>query len=160
MFLWFVGASVVVVWTVFRSPAVDYRMVMAGSVLPLVELAAGRPLLLHTLAGVTAVLVVVMATTSQRRLRRRRWLGLPIGLYLHLALDGVWTDRGLFWWPAFGLRFGDRPLLEVGRGGWNVVLEVAGLVALGWMVRRFELTDAERRRRFWRRGQLDRDLAA
>ena len=27
MLLWFVGASIVVVWSVFRSPALDYRLV-------------------------------------------------------------------------------------------------------------------------------------
>ena len=34
MFLWFAGGSFVLVWLVFRSPAVDFRLVMLGAVLP------------------------------------------------------------------------------------------------------------------------------
>ena len=33
MFLWFVGLSVLIVWSVFRSPAADYRLVALGAVL-------------------------------------------------------------------------------------------------------------------------------
>ena len=50
MFLWFAGLSFAAVWSVFRSPALDHRMVMLGAVLPLCEAFAGRPLALHTLA--------------------------------------------------------------------------------------------------------------
>ena len=34
MLLWYLGVSVAFVWNVFRSPALDYRLVMLGSVLP------------------------------------------------------------------------------------------------------------------------------
>ena len=37
MFLWFVVLSVVIVAVVFRSPAIDHRTVIIGSLLPLVE---------------------------------------------------------------------------------------------------------------------------
>ena len=33
MILWFAGVSFVFVWWVFRSPALDYRLVMLGSIL-------------------------------------------------------------------------------------------------------------------------------
>ena len=32
--LWFAGGAFIVVWAVFRDPAIDYRLVMAGAVLP------------------------------------------------------------------------------------------------------------------------------
>lgn len=159
VFLWFIGVSVVAVWAVFQSPALDYRVVMVGSVLPLVELVAGRPLVLHTLAGAVIALGLVMAVTVRRRLVRRRWLGIPIGLFVHLVLDGVWTDTALFWWPFAG-PLPDVPLPEVSRGWWSLVMEVAGLAAMGWWVRRFRLTERERLRAFLVDGRLGRDLVS
>ena len=159
MFLWFLGVSFVAVWAIFRSPAIDYRLVMAGSVLPLVEVAVGRPALLHTLAGAVGLLVVVMAVTVGRRLRRRRWLGVPIGVFCHLVLDGTWTDTQLFWWPVAGMSFAERRLPEFGNLTLGLLAEVAGAAALVWMVRRFRLDDPGRRRDFLRTGTLGRDLA-
>lgn len=156
--LWFVGLSLAVVWSVFRSPALDYRMVALGSVLPLVEVVAGRPFVLHTLVGAVGALVIVMLATRRRRLARRRWLGLPIGLFLHLALDGVWSDRRLFWWPFGGwsLQGGapesSRPL------GLIILMELAGAGALVWWWRRWSLNDRSRRSEFLRTGRLGRDL--
>lgn len=155
MLLWFAGLSMVLVWAVFRSPAVDYRTVALGAVLPVAELVLGRPFLLHTLAAAAAALVLVVLVTDRRRPARRRWLGLPIGLLLHLVLDGVWSDATLFWWPAFGLELSSRPLPEVSRGALSWVLEVAGAAALVWWWRRFELADPVRRHRFWRTGQVE-----
>ena len=43
MILWFAGVSFVFVWWVFRSPALDYRLVMLGSVLPVGEAVLGEP---------------------------------------------------------------------------------------------------------------------
>ena len=51
-----------------------------------------------------------------------------------------------------------RALPSVERGWWNVLLELAGAVAIVWFVRRFELTDPVRRRAFVRTGRLDRTL--
>ena len=42
MFFWFLACGVLVVLFVFDSPAVDYRFVAAGSVLPVAETATGR----------------------------------------------------------------------------------------------------------------------
>ena len=160
MLLWFVGLSMVMVWAAFRSPALDHRLVALGAVLPLAEVAAGRPLVLHTLAGAVVVLVAVMAVTRHRRLLRRRWLGLPIGLFLHLVLDGAWSDRRLFWWPFDGLGFADRPLPELDRPlAVLLVQELAGLAALVWWWHRWNLSDPRRRAAFLRTGQVGRDLA-
>ena len=51
MVLWFVGGSILLVMLVFQSPAIDYRMVALGSVLPVGELVFGAPRVLHTLVG-------------------------------------------------------------------------------------------------------------
>ena len=63
MFLWFIGVSFVFVWMVFRSPALDYRLVMLGSVLPLGEVVLGGPRVLHTLLAAVALLVLVVLAT-------------------------------------------------------------------------------------------------
>jgi hypothetical protein len=160
MFFWFLGCSFSAVWLVFRSPALDHRMVMVGSVLPVAELAIGRPALLHTLLGATAAMTVVMLLTGGRRLARRRWLGIPVGMYAHLVLDATWTDRQLFWWPFFGQELPAGPLPE--QRGWPFVLllELLGLAAAGWMVRTFALDQPQRRTEFLRTGRLGRDLVA
>ena len=159
MFLWFAGGSFVAVWAVFRSPALDYRLVMVGALLPLLDLALGGPRVLHTLLAPVVALVVVMLATQRRRLLRRRWLGLPIGLFLHLVLDGVWTRAHLFWWPAFGVTFPAGRAPELTRSaGLDLLLEVAGAAALVWVWRRFRFAEPDRRQRFVRTGQLGRDL--
>lgn len=160
MFFWFAGCSFAAVWLVFRSPALDHRVVMAGSLLPLVELAVGRPTVLHTLLGASVAMALVMALTHRRRLLRRRWLGIPVGLYAHLVLDATWTDQHLFWWPFFGTGFADRALPELRAWPLVVVQELIGLAAIWWMVRSFSLDEPERRASFLRTGQLGRDLVA
>lgn len=158
MFLWFVGLSLVLVTLFFSSPALDYRLVMLGSVLPLLDAVTGGPWILHTLLGSVGALAMVMLATRGRRLVRRRWLGIPIGLFLHLVLDGVWTDTSLFWWPAFGADFGRSGVPEASLGALAVVMEAVGLAALVWAWRRFGLTEPAHRRRFLRTGQLPREM--
>jgi hypothetical protein len=158
--LWFVGLSLVVVWLVFRSPALDYRMVALGALVPLGDLATGGVWVLHTLAASIAVLVVVMLATTRHRLTRRRWLGLPIGMLLHLVLDGMWTMTETFWWPAFGADALGGPAPEVTRAPVVlVVLEAAGVLALVWFTRRFDLLAEPNRSAFLRTGRLPRDAA-
>lgn len=101
MFFWYLGLSWVAVWSVFRSPALDYRLVMAGAVLPVGELPVGTGPL-HTLLAPVVALLVVMLATQGKRLVRRRWLGLPIGMFVHLVLDGAVARPELFWWPLGG----------------------------------------------------------
>jgi hypothetical protein len=152
--IWFAVLGVVLTWAVFQSPALDYRLVALGAVLPVVEVPFGAGPL-HSLFAPTFVLAVVMLVTQRRRLVRRRWLGLPIGMYFHLVLDLAWTLTRTFWWPVTR-RFDDGPAPELARGAWWVAMELAGVAAAVWAYRRFGLDDAERRRRFLRTGQLDR----
>ncbi len=154
MLLWFVGTSVLGVVTVFQSPGVDYRFVMAGSVLPVAEALLGHPSVLHTLVGAAGVLGLTILATRRHRLVRRRLLGLPIGLFAHLALDGVWMTSRVFWWPFLGRSFGRSQIPELSRGAFGVVLELAGIVVLAACWRRFGLSDARLRRRFLTSGRL------
>jgi hypothetical protein len=155
--IWFAVMSVVLTWAVFQSPALDYRMVALGAVLPVLELPWGAGPL-HSLAAPTLVLIVVMAATTGRRLVRRRWLGLPIGMYLHLVLDLAWTRSETFWWPFLGIDPDWGVAFELDRGPLSWVMEVVALFVGWWAYRRFGLDDAERRSRFLRTGQLDREL--
>ncbi|MDE0614802.1 MAG: hypothetical protein OXI32_10365 [bacterium] len=156
MFFWFLALSFVLVALVFDSPALDYRMVMLGSVLPMVELLADGPWALHTLLAPLVVLVAVMLVTRRRRLARRRWLGLPIGLFLFLVLDGAWLRTDLFWWPAFGVDVASSDLPEFKPLATLITLEVIGLVVGAWAFRRYGLADRERLRLFATQGRLDR----
>lgn len=158
MLLWFLGPSVLIVWSVFRSPSADYRIVALGSLLPLVELPLGEPRILHGLAGPAVLLVVVMIGARGRRLLQRQLLGLPIGMLLHLVLDGAWADTDAFWWPALGTAWSDAPLPELGRGWFNVLLELFGAVACWWAWRCFRLDEPDRRALLLRTGRVGRDL--
>jgi hypothetical protein len=156
--LWFAGASFAIVWVVFHEPAIDYRLVMAGALLPdAVDALTGGRWVGHTLLASVVLLLGVMLGTRGRRGLRRQLLAVPIGTFLHLVLDGIWTDREVFWWPAFGRRLDGR-LPSLDRGPSVILLEAIGAAALVWAWRRFELADADRRARFLRTGRLSRDL--
>lgn len=157
MLIWFAVMSVVLTFVVFQSPAIDYRLVALGAVLPVVEVPFGAGPL-HSLMTPTLVLVVVMLTTRQRRLVRRQWLGLPIGMYLHIVLDLAWTRTETFWWPLLGAGFSEGDALETSRGVWAVVMELTGVLVGVWAYGRFGLDDRGRRDRFLRTGQLDRSV--
>ena len=156
MFFWFLALSFVLVALVFDSPALDYRMVMLGSVLPVAELLAGGPWALHTLLAPLAVLVAVMLATRGRRLARRRWLGLPIGLLLYLVLDGAWLRTELFWWPVWGVRVDGGDLPEFKPVALLIALELIGVAVGAWAVRRYGLANRERLRLLCAQGRLDR----
>ena len=156
MLIWYAALAAVGVWAVFDSPALDYRVVMVGAVLPVPELLLGRPGPLHSLTAAVAVLAAVMLATRGRRLVRRRWLGIPIGLFAHLVLSGVWADTDAFWWPLTGVALSDAEPPELGRGALTLVLEVVGVAAALWWYRRVGLGDPTARRDFLRTGQLPR----
>lgn len=156
MLIWYAALAAAGVWAVFDSPAIDYRVVMLGAVAPVAEVALGRPGPLHSLTTAVAVLAVVMLTTRGARLVRRRWLGIPIGLFAYLVLSGTWTDTEAFWWPLTGLRLSGAEPPELARGGLSVVLELAGAAVGVWWYRRVGLDDADARARFSRTGQLPR----
>jgi membrane-bound metal-dependent hydrolase YbcI (DUF457 family) len=156
--LWPVGMALVATWLVFRDPAIDHRVVVFGALLPdLVDAPFGGARLLHSVAASAALLVVVMLATRGRRHARRRWLFLPVGTFLHLVFDAMWTRNHTFWWPAFGWSLeGPLPALDHGTGV-LVVEELAGALALAWFWRRFHLAQPALRAAFVRTGRLARD---
>jgi hypothetical protein len=101
--LWFAGMSVAVAWVVFRDPAFDHRVLIAGALLPdVVDAPFGGARVAHTVLFSAALLLAVMLATRGRRQTRRRWLALPIGTFVHLLADGAWTRAETFWWPFLG----------------------------------------------------------
>ena len=158
MLLWFVGPSILIVWLVFRSPAADYRLVALGSLIPLIEIAFGQPRLFHSLTGAAVLLAAVMVGARGHRLVQRALLAVPIGVLLHLVLDGAWTDTHAFWWPLFGWSWSDAELPELGRGTFNLVLEVVGALACWYAYRRFRLHEPDRRSHFVQTGRIGRDI--
>ena len=160
MVLWFAGLAWLIVWRVFRSPAVDYRLVVVGAVLPSVDLLVGHATPLHTLLAPVIVLTVVMVVARGRRLTQRQWLGIAIGLFAHLLLDTTWADTDLFWWPLTGA---DLAGLEIPEAGWppalRLALEAIGLAVLAGLWIRLGMTRRANRERFLRTGHLARELA-
>jgi hypothetical protein len=161
MLLWFVGMSFLIVWLVFRDPAIDHRLVILGAVLPdLIDAPTGGRWLGHTLVLSVVVLGGVMLGTRGHRRLRRQLLALPIGMFLHLVLDGAWADRDLFWWPFFGTDLPQQSLPSVARGlGLDLVLELAGVVVIVWAWRRFRMDIPANRHRFLTSGRLPRDAS-
>lgn len=154
MFFWFIGTAIVTVGVVFRDPRFDYRLLIVGSVLPIVDGVFGGARALHSVTVSVALLGVLMATSGRKPIRKVL-LGLPIGMILHLVFDGAWSDTEVFWWPFFGLSFNDAPLPIVGRGWWSVLLEVIGVAICAWLWRHNVLGDPARRAAFRRDGRLD-----
>ena len=159
MFVFFAVCAMAVVLFVFDSPAIDYRWVALGGVLPLLEAVTLRPLILHTLLGSVLLMVIVMGATVGRRLVRRRWLGVPIGSFVFLAVSGVWTRTELFWWPFAGLDgIAERPLPEFDRPlAVLIVLEVGAIAAALVLARRLGLDEPTRRQAFVRTGRVPHD---
>ena len=155
MLIWFAVTSVLVVAIVFKSPGVDYRFVIAGSVLPLAEAVLGGPRVLHSVIGAVALLVIVVAATRRRRLLRRRILGLPIGMMCHLVFDGSFTRAAVFWWPLVHRSGSPGRIPELGHLGSSLVLEIVGVGLAAWAWGWFGLTDPSRRDRFLSEGRLD-----
>lgn len=130
MILWFAGGACLLVLLVFGDPRIDYRMVAAGALVPDV---VGRMTPLHSLPVCALALVVVMLATRGRRGLRRRLLAVPIGMLLHLVLDGMWARTDVFWWPFFGeAEWGRLPSLERPVAV-LLMQEAAGAAALVWV---------------------------
>lgn len=155
MLLWFIGLSIALVWLVFQSPALDVRVVAVGALVPWLDAVTGGAWVLHTLLGSVVLLTVVMLATRRRRLLRRRLLGIPIGTFLHLVLDGAWSDSELFWWPFLGDDGFAAELPELTRSaGVVLLLEALGVAAMVWTWRAFGLSDPARRAELVRTGRL------
>jgi membrane-bound metal-dependent hydrolase YbcI (DUF457 family) len=153
VFLWYTALSILLVAVVFRSSGLDYRVIALGAMLPLlVDLPIGHRAVGHSLLFAVVLLVAVMTLTAGgSRLRRRRLLCLPIGVFVGLVLSGAFTQDQVFLWPFLGSA-GHHGLLPV----WWVVLieELAGLVGWWWIVGLYDLYLESPRRAFVRTGRL------
>jgi hypothetical protein len=143
----------------YLQPAPGTWGSLAALPLALIVMWIGGPWLLHTLLGCAAIFAIVVTATRGRRLAARRAVGIPIGLLLHLVLDGTWLNSSLFWWPfRGGAPLGKGPLPEFDHLVASVVLEVVGIAIAIYLVRRYELTRPDRRKVFLRSGRLGRDV--
>ena len=155
MLIWFAVCATLMVAIVFRSPANDYRFVILGAVLPIVEGFFGGPLLLHSVVGAMGLLVIIMLATRRRRILRRRLLGIPIGMLCHLVLDGSFTRTAVFWWPLAGTARPSGQIPEWSHLGLSLVLEVIGIALAVWAWRLLGLSAPAARERFRTEGRLD-----
>ena len=130
--------------------------ITAGAVLPSIESFTGSAWFLHTLAAPVLVFAAVAVVLRGKRLAQRRWIGLPIGMFVHLILDGTWASTSLFWWPVFGNVLGENRTPELSRGLLLIVMELIGLAALAWIWSNNQLGESENRQRFVQTGQLPR----
>ncbi|NND74209.1 MAG: hypothetical protein HKN44_04305 [Ilumatobacter sp.] len=154
MFFWFIGTAIVAVGFVFRDPRFDYRLLVAGSVLPLLDGVYGGSRVLHSVTVSVALMAVLMIATAGRKPIRKLLLGLPIGMFLHLVFDGAWNNTDVFWWPFTGWTFGDEPFPVVDRGVVSIVLEAVGAGLCVWLWRANDLGNSGRRRQFLVDGRL------
>jgi hypothetical protein len=144
--LWFIGASLAAVWFVFRDPRFAFGWVVAGALLPdVVEGLVGEVGPLHSVVTVVVLLGTVMLATIGNRPRRKKWLALTIGMFLHLVFDGVFADTTVFWWPLGGLDLGGAAIPSLERT-WqaNVVLECLGAGLLVWFLRQLAVARGAR----------------
>ena len=153
--LWFIGCSALIVWNVFRDPGIDYRVLAVGSLLPdAIDVFTGHRVA-HAVLVSISVLVVLMLATIGRRALRKRLLMLPIGMLLHLILDGIFDSTRTFWWPLTGTKPVAGGLPSLSRGAViPVVLEVIGGLVLAWFWRRFKLGEPTNRSAFLATGRL------
>ena len=156
MFFWFVALAVAGVFLVFRDPAIDYRAVALGALLPdLVDGLSRRGVgPFHSVVTSVALLVVVMLVTIGRRSVRRRLLAGVVGVFAHLVLDGAWANTDVFWWPISGsITPGRLPWIDRGIAI-VVVQEIVGVGVAVWLYRRFALATSENRAELLRSGRL------
>lgn len=140
---------------VFDSAALDYRLIMAGSVLPWLNYLWGDPWIMHSVLFPVVLMIAVMLIGWGKRLVQRRWLGVPIGVFLHQVLAATWTRQEVFWWPAFGFTTEQSPA-GVPPTAFLIILELIGLGVAIWLYRFLGFDDQGRRDRFVRTGHVDR----
>ena len=86
MFFWFIATAVIAIGFVFRDPSFDNRLLVVGSVFPVVDAAFGGARAFHSITVSITLLAVVMIATKRGSGLRKTLLGFPIGMFLHLSL--------------------------------------------------------------------------
>jgi hypothetical protein len=124
---WFIGTSIASVWSVFRDPKFAYRWVIVGALVPM-----------FSVVVVVAVLTAVMLLTIGKKVVRKNFLALTIGLFLHLVFDGAFLNTKMFWWPITGLSLHGYEIPFVERGLLNIPFEIVGVALIFWTKRQIK----------------------
>ena len=127
MLFWFIGTSIASVWSVFRDPKFAYRWVIVGALVPM-----------FSVVVVVAVLTAVMLLTIGKKVVRKNFLALTIGLFLHLVFDGAFLNTKMFWWPITGLSLHGYEIPFVERGLLNIPFEIVGVALIFWTKRQIK----------------------
>lgn len=172
MIFWHAGATILGFRYMFRDQNVDLRFLVLGSVLPdLIDKPIGTVLFSDTLAsgrifGHTLLFAFVFLSTVTLVTRRggpwrQRLLALAVGCLFHLVLDGMWTSKETFLWPAFGWEFPPGPpdywRSLLGRLTSDPLLVGQELFGAGYLVYLWSkagLNDPDRRSRLWTSGAI------
>ncbi len=173
MLAWHVATAVLGVRYVFRDPRMDLRFVVLGAILPdLIDKPLGTILFAqsfrssriygHTLVFALVILTLVMLITARGTAARRSWLGVAIGVLIHLIVDGVWLDPVTFWWPLFGWQFPPgtddywaRLMADLLSSPLLWIQEAVGVAYLVYLWRKAGLGREGRWRDFLRTGRLE-----
>lgn len=170
MVAWHLGATLFLFRWIFRDPKVDVRFLALGALLPdLIDLPLGTVVFAgsvstgeawaHSLLAPSVLTVLVLLATRRGR-RRRAWMALVIGMFLHLLVDGMWTETEVFLWPFFGdipagpMPYWERAVDRATSDPWRWALEGIGLAYLVSVWRRSGLGDPARRRELVETGRL------
>ena len=168
MIFWHAGLTMLIIWFVMRgNTRVDYRIVAVASLLPdIVDKPIGRLFLNsrfesgHLFGHTLLVNVAFFSVLFFMRGRAKRTFTLvPISSLLHLALDGMWSNPKVFWWPFFGASFPREPVAG-GRLGFLtpepivLVQEAIGIAVIVWLLASHGLLNREGVRAFLRTGHL------
>ncbi len=130
-------------------------MLAVGALAPDIVDLIDRHRVAHSVTVSVATLVFLMFGTIGRKALRKRLLMVPIGMLLHLVVDGVFSSTRTFWWPASGLAIvvGHIPSLDR-PWGLNLAFEGVGALILRWFWKRFGLSDRVARAAFVSTGRL------
>ncbi len=157
------GIALGLAWleTVRGRDAVDFRLVLLGSILPdLIDKPLGAVLQLesrlwaHTLLFLAALLLASLAP----RMRALAWVG--FGVAVHLLVDLMWNQPAVALWPAYGWGFlpGEQSV-----GGYLDQLlhdpyvqfgEITGTIILAATAWRYRITSWSAFRKFLADGKL------
>lgn len=153
MILWYAGLSTFLVYEIFSSSGIDYRLIAAGSLVPVASGAAfGEALYGHGLVAPTATtLVIGLVTVGKSRLARRQLLCIPVGWYFGIFLSGSWVRSDVFFWPFLG----DASHLAVFPRLWvGLIRELCGVVAIWALVGLSGIYERTRFSEFKSKGRL------
>lgn len=168
MFFWYLGAGSALLLVTLGPRRIDFRLALAGLVLPLVDIPLRLALYHHSPVGVhlylhTFAFAVVLALgvmTFLRGARARTWFVVPMAVVIHLLLAGMLGDPVGAFWPLLGTHFSHLPAGHslasqiVPSRTLDYLKEALGLGALVYAAVAFGLHRPGPRRTFLRTGAL------